>query len=383
MNRNIRISRLLPVLFSFFVMGFVDVVGISTSYVKADFRLSDKLANLLPMMVFLWFAVCSLPTGALMNRIGRRRTVMLSAAVTFAAMLLPLMSYTFPVVLAAFALLGIGNTILQVSLNPLLTDVTDPRHVTSMLTLGQFIKAVSSTLGPLIAGVAATLWGDWRLIFPVYAAVTLLSWIWLLCVRIPAPPTTSTNENTLTRLRTLLGSGYLLMLLAVIVLSVGFEIGLMTAVPKYLNERCAMPLDKAGLGCSLYYVARTVGTFAGAFVLSRLSQRRFLTLTMLLALAAIAVFIGSADSYVLFGALFALGLLCANVFAIALSAALKFAPAEANAVSALMIMGVAGGALLPPLMGVVADLSSQAASLFVPAAALGCIFFASLKLKTD
>lgn len=380
MNKDFRISRLLPVLFSFFVMGFVDVVGISTSYVKADFGLSDTLSNLLPMSVFLWFAVCSLPTGALMNRIGRRRTVMLSAAVTFAAMLLPLASYTFPVTLAAFAMLGIGNTMLQVSLNPLLTDVTDRRRLTSMLTLGQFIKAVSSTLGPVLAGAAAGIWGDWRLIFPVYAAATLLSWVWLLCVDIPSAPKV---EGTVKGLSALLGNGYLLMLLAVIVLSVGFEIGLMTAVPKYLNERCAMPLDKAGLGCSLYYVARTVGTFAGAVVLSRVSSRRFLTATMLLALAAMAVFIGSSESHVLFAALFALGLLCANVFAIALSAALEFAPAQANAVSALMIMGVAGGALLPPVMGVVADLGGQAASLYVPAAALACILFASLKLKTD
>lgn len=380
MNKDFRISRLLPVLFSFFVMGFVDVVGISTSYVKADFGLNDTLSNLLPMSVFLWFAVCSLPTGALMNRIGRRRTVMLSAAVTFAAMLLPLASYTFPVTLAAFALLGIGNTMLQVSLNPLLTDVTDRRHLTSMLTLGQFIKAVSSTLGPVLVGAAAGIWGHWRLIFPVYAAATLLSWLWLLCVDIPSAPKA---EGSVKGLSALLGNGYLLMLLAVIVLSVGFEIGLMTAVPKYLNERCAMPLDKAGLGCSLYYVARTVGTFAGAIVLSRVSSRRFLTATMLLALAAMAVFIASPDSHVLLAALFALGLLCANVFAIALSAALAFAPAQANAVSALMVMGVAGGALLPPVMGVVADLGGQAASLYVPAAALACILFASLKLKTN
>ena len=77
-----KVYQLMPVLFAFFVMGFVDVVGISTSYVKNDFTLSDTLANLLPMMVFLWFAVCSLPTGLLMGRIGRKKTVLLSSLVT-------------------------------------------------------------------------------------------------------------------------------------------------------------------------------------------------------------------------------------------------------------------------------------------------------------
>ena len=245
-------------LFSFFVMGFVDVVGVATSYVKADFSLSDRIANLLPMMVFLWFAVCSLPTGVLMGRIGRKRTVMASAAVTFVAMLLPLADYSFPVVLTAFALLGIGNTMLQVSLNPLLADVAGEARATSMLTLGQFIKAVCSMLGPVLVGVAAGVWGNWRLIFPLYALITLLSWLWMARLKVDE----SHSEPVGARgVRTLLTDGYILMLLSVIVLSVGFEIGLMTAVPKYLSERCSLPLDRAAMGCSLYYLARTAGTF--------------------------------------------------------------------------------------------------------------------------
>lgn len=378
MNATFRLSRLLPLLCSFFVMGFVDVVGVTTSYVKADFALNDKLANLLPMMVFAWFAACSLPTGYLMGRIGRRKTVMLSAAVMFVAMLLPMARYTFPVVLVAFALLGIGNTILQVALNPLLADVTDPRHTTSMLTLGQFIKAICSTLGPVLVGVAAAWWGDWRLIFPLYAAVTLVSWIWLLCTPIAETPSRPIFAGTL---RGLLTDRYLLMLLSVVALSVGFEVGLMTAVPKYLQARCGLPLDRAGMGCSFYYFARTAGTFLGAVLLVHFQARRFLAYTMLAALAALAVFLQSQDTTVLYASLLALGLLCANIFAIAFSAALRAVPEQANAVSALMIMGVAGGALLPPVMGVVADLIGLRASLLVPAAALLYILFASLKFE--
>ena len=175
MNRKTSVAGLLPVLFSFFVMGFVDVVGVATSYVKSDFALNDRIANLLPMMVFLWFAVCSLPTGMLMGRIGRKRTVMASAAVTFVAMLLPMVAYSFPVVLTAFALLGIGNTMLQVSLNPLLADVAGASRATSMLTLGQFIKAICSMLGPVLVGVAAGVWGNWRLIFLLYAGKSSVS----------------------------------------------------------------------------------------------------------------------------------------------------------------------------------------------------------------
>ena len=132
-------SAIFPILFGFFVMGFVDVVGIATNYVKMDFGLSDTLANLLPMMVFLWFALFSVPTGIWMGRHGRRNTVVAALAITTLAMLIPLFFYDFACILFAFALLGIGNTILQVSLNPMVARVVNPDKVTSVLTLGQFI----------------------------------------------------------------------------------------------------------------------------------------------------------------------------------------------------------------------------------------------------
>lgn len=378
MNRKITLAGLLPVLFSFFVMGFVDVVGVATSYVKADFALNDRLANLLPMMVFLWFAVCSLPAGVLMGRIGRRRTVMASGAVTFAAMLLPLLHYSFPVVLTAFALLGIGNTMLQVSLNPLLADAAGEARTASLLTLGQFIKALCSMLGPVLVGAAAGVWGDWRLIFPLYAAVTLLSWIWMARLKLDESRSEPVSARGVGRL---LSDARMLVLLSVIVLSVGFEIGLMTAVPKYLAERCSLSLERAAMGCSVYYMARTAGTFLGAVILSRISPRRFMTATMALALASLGLFMTAAHATVLLAALFVLGICCANVFAIAFAAALRSAPGRADEVSALMIMGVAGGALLPPVMGLVADAAGQWGSLLVPGAALLYLFAASFKLK--
>ena len=127
-------SAIFPILFGFFVMGFVDVVGIATNYVKMDFGLSDTLANLLPMMVFLWFALFSVPTGIWMGRHGRRNTVVAALAITTLAMLIPLFFYDFACILFAFALLGIGNTILQVSLNPMVARVVNPDKVTSVLT---------------------------------------------------------------------------------------------------------------------------------------------------------------------------------------------------------------------------------------------------------
>ncbi len=179
-NNTSIINKVLPVLFGFFIMGLVDLVGIATNYVKQDFALSDTMANMLPMTLFLWFAILSVPTGIMMNKLGRKRTVVISMAISMIAMLLPLISYNFPMILVAFGLLGIGNTIIQVSLNPLLTNVVRGDRLTSSLTLGQFIKAIAAFLGPIIAGIAAGSFGNWKLVFLFFALVTVISGLWLM-----------------------------------------------------------------------------------------------------------------------------------------------------------------------------------------------------------
>ena len=371
--------KLPPVLFAFFVMGFVDVVGVSTSYVKSDFGLNDTLANLLPMLVFLWFAVCSLPTGLLMKRIGRKNTVLLSSLITIVAMVLPLVYYSFFSVLLAFALLGIGNTVLQVSLNPLLMDVVAKEKVTSLLTFGYFIKAISSTLGPVILSVAMGVWGDWHLVFWVYAVCTSLSWIWLVCT-----PIQEKREEVAYvggSIWKLFKNRKLMVAFSVILLIVGFEIGLMTAVPKYLLERCQIPIEQGGLGCSLYFAARPLGTFIGSIILSRYSSSRFLIINMVLALLAFGLFMVSSNSTIVLAGLFLVGLFCANVFPIIFSSAIQSEPSKADEISALMIMGVAGGAILPVFMGGIADVSNQFVSLFVPLLALVYILGVSVKMR--
>lgn len=351
-----------PILFGFFVMGFVDVVGIATNYVKEDFTLSDTLANLIPMMVFLWFALFSIPTGILMGKIGRRNTVVFALAITVGAMLLPLVWYDFAGVLLAFALLGIGNTMLQVSLNPMVARVVQPDKITSVLTLGQFIKAISSFFGPIIAGVASSWFGDWKLIFIVYAATSLLSAVWLVCSVRGKEEKGEINASFSTTL-SLFKDKYIVLLFLGILFIVGIDVGLNTTIPKLLMEKTGMPLSEAGLGSSWYFAARTAGSFIGAIVLAKVAAGKFLKYSMIVAIVSFIGLLSSSVAWMMFGMILLVGLACANVFSILFSFALQHKPERANEISALMIMGVSGGALITPFMGVVADAFGQVAGL--------------------
>ena len=297
-------------------------------------------------------------------------------------MVLPLLAYNFTMILVAFGLLGIGNTIIQVSLNPLLTNVVSGDRLTSSLTFGQFIKAIAAFLGPIIAGFAASTLGDWKYIFLVFAIITVLSGVWLFLTQIHEQPI-SQNTSSFADSFGLLKDRTILILFLGIVFVVGIDVGLNTTIPKFLMERCNIPLEKAGLGTSLYFVARTIGTFAGAILLIRFSSKKFFIWSILISIPAFIVMLLMSNLWGILSMIFLIGLAVANVFSIIFSVALKQRPERANEISGLIIMGIAGGAVVPLIMGITSDLIGQTGGMAILLVALVYLLFSSLKLKEE
>ena len=339
--RKTSVTKVMPILFSFFVMGFCDVVGISTTYVKNDFNLSEALAGFIPSMVFLWFLLLS------------------------------------------FALLGIGNTILQVSLNPLLTNVVSGESLTSSLTAGQVVKAVSSFMGPIIAVFAVNVFGNWQYLFPIFAAITLLSSLWLMMTSIPKEEVSLQSGSSVGATFSLLKDSHILLFFIGILCTVGLDVGMNTLTPKLLIERCGLEITDAGLGSSVYFFCRTAGAFIGAFLLARLSDVRYLRVNLIVMLAALGV-LYFANSYIeilICVGVFAFALSC--VFSIVYSLALRRRPDKANEISGLMITGVCGGAIIPPLMGLLTEtVGSQVGSLIILTVCAVYLTFCAYSIKS-
>lgn len=370
-NSNL-ISKLLPIMLTFFAMGFVDLVGIATNYVKADFQLSDTLANLMPSMVFLWFFVLSVPTGLLMNKIGRKKTVLLSLIITVPALVIPLFHYSFTTMLISFVLLGTGNTLMQVSLNPLLAGIVSGQRMSSALTFGQFIKAIASFLAPVIAAWAALKFGDWRMIlYPGFAAVAVIALLYLGITRIEEEKADA-GAATFRECFALLGDKYILFFFLGIMAHVGLDVGINTTAPKLLMEHLGIALTDAGYATSFYFIFRTAGCFMGSYLLSKFGDRKIFLTGLIMILAGILCLFSSNRNVMYFGiAIFGLG--NSNIFPILFSQALKRKPDNHNEVSGLMITGVSGGAVIPLLMGIASDLiKGQAGALLV---LLACLLY--------
>ena len=381
MSKNI--TKILPVLFGFFVMGFCDVVGISTSYVKTDFGLSETLAGFIPTMVFFWFLLLSVPAAILMNKYGRKTMVQISNVITFVGMLIPFISYNLVTCLVAFAFLGIGNTIIQVSLNPLMTNVVKGEALTSALTAGQVVKAVCAFCAPFIAMFAANSLGSWKFLFPIFAAITLLSGLWLAFTKIPREEVTSEASSVPATFGLLKDTRILLLFLGIFFV-VGIDVGTNTLAPKLLMERAGWAVEQAGTGASVYFICRTVGALLGTVLLAKINDVLYFRANILVAAVAVILLFfvkATVPMLVLIGCI---GFFCSSIFSLIFSAAMKARPEKANEISGLMIVGVFGGAVIPPAMGVLADaVGNQCGSLIVIAICAAYLVFCSLYIKKE
>ena len=375
------LALLIPVMFTFFTMGFVDLVGIATNYVKEDFQLSDTMANLLPSMVFLWFLVCSVPTGMLMNRIGRRKTVIISVVVTFLSLLVPLIEYNYSMMLISFALLGIGNAMMQVSLNPLLSNVVSGHLLASSLTLGQFFKAIASFLAPIIAAWAVVEFGNWRMLYPIFASISVIAVIWLLFTTVEEQKTEG-KTSSFGECFGLLGNGTILMLFIGIMCHVGVDVGINTTAPKILIERAGMTLADAGYATSLYFLCRTIGCFGGAFIMAKFSPKKFFILSSICIALAIGGLLFVSDLTLIYICIGLVGFGNSNIFSVLFLQAFQRMPERSNEISGLMMMGIFGGAVMPLLMGIASDtIGSQLGAVIVLAVCTVYLFILYPKLK--
>lgn len=379
MGKNFNYAKLIPVLLAFFVMGFVDLVGIATNYVKVDFELNDTLANLFPSMVFFWFLIFSVPSGVLMNKIGRRKTVIVSLIVTAISLMIPLFDYSFAGMLISFSLLGIGNTILQVSINPLVSNIVTGKQLASTMTFGQFVKAIASFIAPIIAGWAAVQFDDWKMLFPIFLAVAIISIIALWATHIEESTSETTTFGQCFRL---LGDKLVLLSFLSIMCHVGIDVGTNVTAPKVLIERLGYTLETAGIATSVYFLFRTIGCFTGTFALSRISAKSFFLIGIVCLLIGMGGLLFAESREIIYICIALIGFGNSNVFPIILSQAMLRLPDKKNAVSGLMIMGLFGGTVFPLIMGYASDsMGSQIGAIAVMLVGVIYLLFFSTRIK--
>ena|SRR5690554_156515 len=379
-TRKMKIHKLLPVLLSFIVMGFADIIGVATGYIKQDFDLTNFAVQFLPMMVLLWFFVLSVPAGILQDKVGKRKMLNIGIWIQAFGMVLPFIHYSFPMMFVAFLMLGVGNTLIQVSTNPLLQDVSPPEKLSSLLSTGQFIKAIISFAGPLITTFLATRFGDWKLIFAVYGVTSIVVAVWLGSTPIQESKP-EREPATFKSCFSLLKNRFIFFMTLSIFLIVGAEVAINTNIANILMVKFGITLERAAIGISIFFAGEMIARLIGAILLNWIKPRSFLLLISFIALAGIAGVLLSPGYIVALLFIFLIGLGAGNMFPVIFSLALERMPNRANEISGLLVMAISGGAFIPPIVGFVSTVVTPLASMFVIGLCMLYVLWVSFYVK--
>jgi len=386
--------KAMPIFLAFLCMGFGDVVGPMVSLAKETFQLSTFTAQLLPLMGFIMFGLLSVPMGLFQDRKGKKYLLTLGLFIAFIGLAIPIINgmygpivqfdptsnIKFYIILLAILFLGAGATILQVSGNPIMRDVSPEGKYSSNLSFAQTIKAVGSSLGFLIpAFVAKPLGLDWTVLFPIYAVLILAAYLWVKSTKIEEKKVANTNPATYRSCFLLLKNPYILMMVMAIFLYVGAEVSMSSGVPLLVHEKYGIDLKELGLVISwgLFFFPIFIGRLIGGFILRYLQPKLFLVITVIISLIGIMMMFLGSQSLAFIGIVM-VGLGFANIFPLVFSITIDKMPERSNEISGLMVSAIVGGALIPPLFGFVADHTNILVGFLVPAACLLYILFVSL-----
>ena len=379
-------KALFPILAGFFVMSFCDIIGTVMNQVKAECGLSDIVAGFLPSMIFMWFFFISLPTGVLCGKIGRKNAVLVSMAITTVAMFVPLAAgpKCWWLYAVSFALIGIGNTIIQAALPALMSNVVPSDKLTSRISLGQFVKAICAALTPVFVYLTATALGNWKLLFPLYGLLTIICGIWLLLTKLPderlhgnrtiEQSEQSNNQTTFGSCSAMLKHPYVAAMTVGIFFSVGADVGFSCTIPEFLKAVYKVDVNKAGMGPTVYFVAKTIAAFVGAVLFAKVSAAKCFPWAMGVGLLATAGIFFAPSPTVFLACVFVAALMTANSFGMCMGLAIDREPAKANEITALMVMAIVGGAVVTPVIGFAQGAMGASGILVVLLACLAYLF---------
>ena len=361
---NSKIKYFIPVFLAFFVMSFNDLVGTGVDELKQSTDTPRYILQLIPFVGLIWFFLLSVPVGIWQDKIGKKKALNTGIAITALGLFVPVLGNTLPIILIAFALVGIGNTIIQVSANPLLIDIVPDDKASSSMSFSQFIKSVGSMVGPFVAAVIgpviADLFGDtnaegaWRYGLYLFGVIALISWVWLALVNVNETKPKG-NRASFKSCFKLLNNRFILIMVMGIFVVVGIDVAMNSNIGNFLELKIGINAETAKYGKSMYFFAKMIGTFIGAILLTKYSPRKFLVGSSLLAVLSLIALAFTPSAIGAWVIIFIISLGVSNIFPLIFSIAVSKIPERSNEISGLMMMAMSGGAFIPFLVGFTMD----------------------------
>lgn len=379
-------KKALPIFLAFLCMGFGDVVGPLTSLLQQEYELSNFLAGFVTFMGFIMFGLLSVPLGIYQDRKGKKHVLLVGLLAGLLGLVLPLVGNfsSFVLILSGLLLLGTGATLLQVSGNPVMRDVSAEGNYSRNLSFGQFIKAIGSLSGALIPMLAVNYWNsDWRMLFPIYSVIMLVTLLVIYFTPIKEQQYDDAEPASFAScLDLLFNNRFVLMMVLGIFLYVGAEVSMSARLPNYLQHVFDFDLEQLGLwGTLFFFLFLMIGRFLGGVILNWLAPAKFLIITSVVAALSVIGLYLAPTQLAGFVVISVIGISFANIFPLIFSITVDAMPQRSNEISGLMVTAIIGGAFVPLLFGAVADAVSLMAGFVVPLLCILYVVYISSRFK--
>ena len=387
---------LISVFFVFLAMGFGDAAGQLVSVVEKAFNVTPFTASLVSLSGMIMFGVLSVPTGVWQSKIGKKKMLTIGLILFLAGAVLPILAFNFPIILLAVLLMGAGATILQVSGNPLIRDVSDEGKYSSMLSFAQSLKAIgtlSTSLILVLIGTSLMKYGwfsftpeggetidmGFRILFPIFAVVLLIT---LVMVVMFVPENVSKSDEKPTTLGNCiraLGNPFILMMFLAIFFYCGAEASMFNRIPSILTENTSVT---PAMGNIVLIISLFVGRFLGGVILQKMSAKKFLGITVAISILGNLLLFLPYNAFTTWLSFILIGIGFANIFPLVFSICVDHKPEMSNEISGLMTTAIVGAAIVPLLTGAMAGVGIRLAFI-VPLCCLAYLCFVTARVSKE
>ena len=387
---------LISVFFVFLAMGFGDAAGQLVSVVEKAFNVTPFTASLVSLSGMIMFGVLSVPTGVWQSKIGKKKMLTIGLILFLAGAVLPILAFNFPIILLAVLLMGAGATILQVSGNPLIRDVSEEGKYSSMLSFAQSLKAIgtlSTSLILVLIGTSLMKYGwfsftpeggetidmGFRILVPIFAVVLLITLV-MVVVFVPSNVSKSDEKpTTLGNCIRALGNPFILMMFLAIFFYCGAEASMFNRIPSILSENTSVT---PAMGNIVLIISLFVGRFLGGVILQKMSAKKFLGITVAVSIIGNLLLFLPYNAFTTWLSFILIGIGFANIFPLIFSICVDHKPEMSNEISGLMTTAIVGAAIVPLFTGAMAGVGIRYAFI-VPLCCLVYLCFVTARVSKN
>lgn len=377
-----RPSKLLWVFFlAYFTFGMMYVLGALTPNVIAEYSLSRFAAGLLGSAFYFAYTLCAIPTGLLMDRLGGRLLILSGVFLMGLGCLVVSRAHSYPLILAMVFAVGVGVTMLQTSGNPLIKQLDIPANYDRNLTITIGFAGFGPFFAPFVLAYIRSTGRPWQALYLFFAFFCLGVLILLAVSKFP-PRVQSSDRMQLGKVGQLLRNPLIIAYMFGIFFYVAAEVGTAFWIPKFFEDVHGVPAAVTASNAAslfarafpslpafifaLFWGLQGTGRLVSGAVLKKFGSRNILRVFSVMALVCLLVATFGSKTLTAVGFV-ACGFFTSVLFTLIFSGTINSFAENHGTISGLLCTAVLGGALIPPLEGLVGDHLGMRMAMLVPA----------------